>query len=55
MAASEAIEIMQIFVQYKGESLSHRSRNPIPSPQLTALWIKILKSYSLSEATNLKS
>ena len=41
-AASEAIEIIQIFVQYKGESLSHRSRNPIPSPQLTALWRKIV-------------
>ena len=39
---SEAIEIIQIFVQYKGESLSHRSRNPIPSPQLTALWRKIV-------------
>jgi len=46
-AASEAIEIIQIFVQYKGESLSHRPRNPIPSPQLTALWKETLNFLEL--------
>lgn len=41
MAANWEIEIMRIFVQY-GREISYYSRNPIPSPQLTAIWKEIV-------------